>query len=358
MIIADSSIDLTSQRSFSRYHEKIETFDFWKTGRNPQQPPDIPPQQDISTFVNDITQPAVKVSISDEAVNRSDLFSIKELEEQEEIKDLNLRVLKDLVERVTGRRVKISPITHDYKPIPSHTTKQIENTDNRADQHSSAFGFIYELKETYYETEMTEFSANGKVITANGVELSFSTSMNMSREFYEENGVSIRLGEALKDPLVINLSSTHAQLSDVKYSFDIDGDSVKDSISFVESNSGFLSLDKNSDGEINNGTELFGAITGDGFRELETYDQDKNGWIDEKDHIFDQLRIWVKEEDSKNHLYSLDEKGVAAIYLGSVSTSFKLNDHENTAKGQIQSTGVYLRDDYSVGTVQKVDLAI
>lgn len=42
-----------------------------------------------------------------------------------------------------------------------------------------------------------------------------------------------------------------------------------------------LSLDQNGNGEIDNGTELFGTKSGDGFADLARYDLDYNGWIDE-----------------------------------------------------------------------------
>ena len=41
-------------------------------------------------------------------------------------------------------------------------------------------------------------------------------------------------------------------------------------------------LDINEDGKINDGKELFGTASGNGFGDLAAYDQDNNGWIDEK----------------------------------------------------------------------------
>ncbi len=38
--------------------------------------------------------------------------------------------------------------------------------------------------------------------------------------------------------------------------------------------------------KINDGSELFGTSSGDGFKDLATYDEDENGWIDENDSIF------------------------------------------------------------------------
>ena len=72
----------------------------------------------------------------------------------------------------------------------------------------------------------------------------------MSREFYSEQNMQVRAGDALKDPLVINFSGTAAQLGQRDFYFDIDADGSKDQIAFVGEGSGLLALDKNEDGSI------------------------------------------------------------------------------------------------------------
>ena len=82
------------------------------------------------------------------------------------------------------------------------------------------------------------------------------------------------------DPLVINLDGNIAELSDQTFLFDLDGDGEMDEISELSAKSGFLALDKNGDGTINDGTELFGTRSGNGFQDLSAYDTDHNGFID------------------------------------------------------------------------------
>ena len=60
----------------------------------------------------------------------------------------------------------------------------------------------------------------------------------------------------LMDPLVINLSGQNADVSDETFTFDIDSDGKEDNISLLAKNCGFLALDLNGDGKINNGSEL------------------------------------------------------------------------------------------------------
>jgi hypothetical protein len=127
-------------------------------------------------------------------------------------------------------------------------------------------------------------------------------------------------------------------------------------ISFVGSGSGFLCLDLNGDGRINDGSELFGPRTGNGFAELAAYDEDGNGWIDEADSIYERLRIWTRDAQGQDILFALGAKGIGAIYLGYSDTQFSMRDSQNQENGQLRSTGVFLREDGSAGSIQQVDL--
>jgi len=217
-------------------------------------------------------------------------------------------------------------------------------------------GFAYDYYESHYEYESTSFSSSGKILTEDGREIDFSVNLNMSREFFSEESMSVRAGDALKDPLVINFSGKAAELSQDTFSFDIDNDGHENQISFLKPGSGFLALDKNGDNTINNGSELFGPQSGNGFQDLAAYDLDGNNWIDENDAIFDKLRIWTKDAEGNDVLFALGEKGIGAIYLDSAATLFSMKDSENNLQGQVQSTGLFLGENGGVGTVQQIDL--
>lgn len=211
----------------------------------------------------------------------------------------------------------------------------------------------------FAEHEVTEYSTQGKVCTADGREITFGISVEMSRSFVEATEVYTEGSYVLKDPLVINLDSDIAEVSDKKFYFDLDADGKEEEISELGSGSGYLALDKNGDGVINDGSELFGTKSGNGFADLAAYDGDGNGWIDEADDIFSQLKVWVKDENGENRLLDLKEAGVGAIFLGSADTRFSLTNAEtNATNAIIQKTGVYLRENGTAGTVQHVDLAL
>ncbi len=209
------------------------------------------------------------------------------------------------------------------------------------------------------EEEVTAFSSTGFVKTADGREIAFNVNVEMSRSFeqYIEKNTSEEV--VLQDPLVINLDSAPANISDQTFFFDLDADGEKEEISQLGKGSGFLALDKNGDGVINDGSELFGAMTGNGFEELAKYDDDGNGWIDEADAIYSKLKVWTKDENGKDVLLSLKEADLGAIYLNNVSTEFSVNDTEtNQRNAQVRNTGVYLKESGGAGSIQQIDFAV
>ena len=182
----------------------------------------------------------------------------------------------------------------------------------------------------------------------------------MSRAFCEKyDSIFMQDVPQTCDPLVFNLEGDIGKISDQKFLFDLNVDGTAEEISFTEQGSGFLALDKNKDGEINDGSELFGTKSGSGFKDLAEYDEDGNGWIDENDSVFDDLSIWTLNEEGEKVQISLLKADVGAIYLGSASTEFSLkNEETHDTNGIIRSTGVFLKESGGVGTVQHIDLVI
>lgn len=210
------------------------------------------------------------------------------------------------------------------------------------------------------EEESTTFSSVGIAKTQDGRELSFGIDLEMSRSFMEYTNVQWSEQVVMTDPLVINLNSNPVSLSNQKFCFDIDSDGKEDNISILNKGSGYLALDKNGDGKINNGNELFGAKTGNGFSDLSTYDVDKNGWIDENDEIYDKLKVWIKTDDGTDKLIDLKGADIGAIYLGNNQTDFTLKSTETgQVNGQIRRTGLYLKESTGAAqTVQQIDVSI
>lgn len=214
---------------------------------------------------------------------------------------------------------------------------------------------------SYMEYENTAFSTQGTVHTADGRDLSFNLEVELGRSLSQkiDSLSETTFTKILTDPLVINMDSNITSVSDQKFFFDIDSDGKEDEISFAGQGSGFLALDKNEDGIINDGSELFGTKSGDGFKDLAAYDEDKNGWIDENDSVYSKLKVWTKDKDGNDKLLDLKQADVGAIYLGNVGTEFSFKNGAGDTDAVLRKTGIYLKESTGeAGTVAHVDFAL
>jgi len=210
------------------------------------------------------------------------------------------------------------------------------------------------------EAETTTFNGKGTVQTADGRSIDFNVSMEMSRAFMEETStLRDNTQYILTDPLVIQLEDAPDTISDQKWFFDIDGDGKKEEISELAKGNGFLALDENDNGIIDNGSELFGTKSGNGFEELAAYDEDGNGWIDENDSVYSRLKIWTKDASGNDKLMDLKQADIGAIYLGYANTEFAHKTLDtNETQAVVRQTGIYLHESTgAAGTVQQIDFA-
>lgn len=221
------------------------------------------------------------------------------------------------------------------------------------DEQSGGFTHL-SYRHRYEEHESLSFSTKGCVQTDKGF-IDLNINFSMSRSFAIEHHIDIY---SKLDPLVININGDIPDLSTDTFSFDLDNDGSCEQISKLKEGSGFLVLDKNEDGIINQGSELFGTQSGDGFGELRAYDRDANNWIDENDSIFDKLQIWLKDDEgSKKELVGLGEVGIGAIFLGSTQSEFRYKTQTNQTLGELKSCGLFLNEDGSCGNISQIDLA-
>ena len=209
--------------------------------------------------------------------------------------------------------------------------------------------------ETITDTRETLFfKAEGKVATQDGKDIPININLRLKDSKREITGLAEDVVAKLKDPLVINFNSDSAELSREKFNFDLDVDGVQDRISMPLEGSAFLALDRDGDGLITDGSELFGVESGDGFKDLAEFDDDKNGYIDEGDKVFHELRLFTKNKEGEDIVFTLAEKGVKAISLESLATRLRLNDGE----GLLRKTGIIIKDNNTASTVQHVDLKV
>lgn len=274
--------------------------------------------------------------------------------------DPMLRLLRKVIEWMTGRPLSVFD-ARSLAPAggPEGPAHELPPSADAPGRSRAGFGIEYDAHYRHTEVEQTRFRAEGVVVTADGREVRFSVSLEMARSFQEESHVSLRAGDAvMKDPLVINFGGGTAQLSDQSFSLDLDRDGDAETARFVASGSGFLVFDRNGDGQVNDGSELFGPASGNGFAELAELDADGNGWIDSGDADFARLGLWTQDAAGSRQIGSLADYGVGALFTGSVATPFALKDAANTSLGQVVGTGLYLKESGEAGTMQQIDLAV
>lgn len=142
-------------------------------------------------------------------------------------------------------------------------------------------------------------------------------------------------------PLILDLDADGINTISFKkgVNFDINGDSRLEQTGWIDGKDGFLVLDVNKDGIINDGSELFGQGTNlsngmkanTGYEALSQYDTNKDNLIDTNDHIFESLQVWVDENvdaiTTKDELFTLSQLGIKSISLDFENSDITNNEN-------------------------------
>ena len=163
------------------------------------------------------------------------------------------------------------------------------------------------------------------------------------------------------DPLILDLNgdglaTTNLDQSDVY--FDLDSNGFAERTAWIDANDGLLVLDRDGDGKITNGQELFGDQTllsngtraTSGFEALREFDDNKDGKIDASDIVYLKLKVWQDLNrdgvSQAEEMKSLADIGIKAINLNSTVTGAA------DAMGNIQRRlGSFVKTDGSDGQI-------
>lgn len=203
------------------------------------------------------------------------------------------------------------------------------------------------------ESESCTFAASGNVCLADGSTRDFNVGYHMERH---EESTSVGVG-TFRDPLMLDFGAPENKFGANAIDFDIDADGDMESVKMPTGNTAVLFIDSNRNGKADDGSELFGARSGDGFADLAKLDSDGNGWIDAGDAAFADLRLWQSGNDGENTVKTLAEAGIGALATQSAATEFTIKD-DGEAVGRQRASSVWLGETSGAGLVRQVDLAI
>ena len=165
------------------------------------------------------------------------------------------------------------------------------------------------------------------------------------------------------DPLTLDLDGDGLETTGINPGnpilFDHDADGVRTATGWVKPDDAFLVFDRNNNGLIDSGRELFGDSTAlyaggtaaDGFAALAQEDTNHDGLVNASDAHWASLRLWrdLNQDgiSQSNELFTLQSQNIAALKVGSTEHS------QTLANGnQIADLGGYLKTDGSEGTLQ------
>lgn len=261
--------------------------------------------------------------------------------------------------KISNAKVKNNPRWDNTlsEEIDKETTAYlITENSMSADQKAAAFFYfkdfldIIELSDEDIEEVMSEDDQD--------------TIDEVIKEIHGESDDYDKAGKAQppRDPLIIDLGETGIELRSLEHgvNFDLDNNGFAEKTAWIGTEDGFLALDRNGNGSIDNGGELFGdqvilkdgSKSESGFEALAELDDNGDGIIDNKDPAFANLRVWIDAnhngKSDSNELKTLNETGIISISLEHSEVSIV---DEETGARIAESASVTINKNGAVSTV-------
>lgn len=156
------------------------------------------------------------------------------------------------------------------------------------------------------------------------------------RELNVQIGAPSQPQPQLSDPLTLDLAGDGFATRGLQRAvlFDLNADGRLDQVSMPDRDDALLALDRNGNGRIDDGKELFGDQNGaaNGFAELARYDDNGDGRIDASDAIYRQLTLLRFDEQGRQQTRSLADAGVSAIRLQARDVDLALGAYDRIAQ--------------------------
>jgi len=303
--------------------------------------------------------------------NADDSLTNNEYEDQL-VRDALKESLKNLSDELNFRLDQLQNLTRD---INDDIIDLMEEFSQSVDALKQSAGEVFDdvltgVKNQFEETKTAvEDYIESVKINMNDL---LSASKEALDEFWDEfnNGVSLFLdnsnllnkarslfstAETTRSPLVLDLDGDGVETTSITNGtyFDHDANGFAEQTGWAGNDDGLLVLDRNANGIIDDGSELFGNNTilengqkaANGYAALAELDTNLDGKIDASDAAYTQLRVWKNSADGQGgQLITLSDAGVESISTGYTNTNI------TDANGnQIKQTGTFTRTNGSTG---------
>ncbi|WP_239362269.1 calcium-binding protein [Snodgrassella communis] len=214
-------------------------------------------------------------------------------------------------------------------------------------------GFHYkdDLENTYYGGGNKYYWAGGDLIVNDGLRIKNFKNGDLNIRLREKDDTrpDIREAENTVSPVVIDMNGDGVKTSakGQHVYFDHDGNGFAENTGWVDSHDALLVLDRNQNGQIDDGRELFGSNTllasgkkaKNGFEALAEFDENHDGVIDAADSVWSKLQLWqdknqngVVDEGELSALSASQIKAIGVYYKTEKAKDAQGNEHRETTK--------------------------
>jgi hypothetical protein len=173
----------------------------------------------------------------------------------------------------------------------------------------------------------------------------------------------------VRDPLAIDLDGDGIETVGIgsngqPITFDHNADGVRTGSGWLKGDDAWLVLDRNGNGTIDSGRELFGVdylkannqFATSGLDALRDLDSNADGVFNSSDAAFAQVKLWQDlnqdGQSQASELFSLADKGIASIGLNGTTANTNLGNGNS-----VGATAVVTRSDGSTATAADLNLA-
>jgi hypothetical protein len=273
-----------------------------------------------------------------------------------------VKLIKLILESYISKNIKVTDKQFDYKKASAQISKtqqalsfnqqsveqQIPNAQNI--KFITIDGKQYRQQEQVSittlltEQQQLNFAMQGEFIIDNK-KVNLNYQLNLKASYSSIHSIETTAA-ALKDPVVIQFGTRSIGYITDYTKFDINNDNKQNDLPIFSGDVGYLIFDKNNNHHVDNGGELFGPTTNNGFSELAQLDSNNNGFFDNQDDKYSQIYIWQpkqtkpnsnEQSPNKQNLVSLSQAGIKAISLNAITTQFNFRDQSKDNKGEINA---------------------